>query len=272
MPGRLNLEYSKRAQIAQNPAAAALFRIMAEKETNLAFSNDETDPSRFFELADKVGPEIAVLKTHIDTMNGFSQDVLAQISSLSQKHNFLVLEDRKFADIGNTVVMQYSGGVYRIADWANMVTVHAVPGPGIIDAIGKVMEGKSDGLPRGALLLAQMSSQGNLATSAYTDKAIEFASKAPQVISGYIGNGSDPSSLMKLSSASLPGHAILTPGVQMGSKGDSLGQRYSSPQDAVRAGSDCVIVGRGIYKANDPKEAAHMYREAAWGAYLERVR
>ena len=59
--------------------------------------------------------------------------------------------------------------------------------------IGKVMEGKSDGLPRGALLLAQMSSQGNLATSAYTDKAIEFASKAPQVISGYIGNGSDPS-------------------------------------------------------------------------------
>ena len=62
-----------------------------------------------------------------------------------------------------------------------------------------------------------------------------------------------------------------TPGVNLSSSGDSLGQQYVSPEEAVmKRGADVVIVGRGITEAENVAEAAEKYRLAAWNAYQER--
>ena len=267
----LKINYRERAKKALNPAAKKLFEIMEEKKTNLALANDEIDSKKFLELAEQIGPEIAVLKTHIDVLKDFLPSITKKLLELTKKHNFIIFEDRKFADIGNTVRLQYSEGIYRIADWANLVNLHIVPGPGIIEAINNVIKERRDGLSRGILILAQMSSDGTLATGDYTRKAVVLANANKEAVAGYIGNGGNTEELRKLADISFVGHAILTPGVQIQGKADSLGQRYTTPEEAILAGSDCIIVGRGIYGTENPLEMAKKYREAGWKAYLKRV-
>jgi len=59
-------------------------------------------------------------------------------------------------------------------------------------------------------------------------------------------------------------------GVNLAERGDSLGQQYHSPRDAVFTHrTDVIIVGRGIRTAMDPASAARQYRDAGYQAYLE---
>ena len=48
---------------------------------------------------------------------------------------------------------------------------------------------------------------------------------------------------------------------------DSLGQNYVTPSEAIIQGADCIIVGRGIYEADDPAKELSVYKEGAWRAF-----
>jgi uridine monophosphate synthetase len=254
-----NLSYSQRALHCTNLTAQKLFLLMAEKETNLSVSLDVTHKEQFLHLADLLGPEICVLKTHIDILEDFDPTLIQELTRLANKHQFLIFEDRKFADIGNTVQSQYGGGIYRMADWADIVNAHTLPGPGIIEGLKSVGLNKG----RGLLLLAQMSAKPNLFDDKYTQASVAMAEQHPDFVIGFISMG-------KLSDN--PAWIYLTPGVHMTSGGDKLGQQYATPEQAIlERGTDIIIVGRGIYEAENPLASAQAYRKAGWEAYEQRV-
>ncbi|KAJ2020437.1 orotidine 5'-phosphate decarboxylase [Coemansia sp. RSA 376] len=251
--------YAQRGKEHAHPLVKELFATMERKQSNLSLAADVSTKAELLALADTVGPYICVLKTHIDVVSDFDADLVERLQALAAKHDFLIFEDRKFADIGNTVKLQYGGGIYRIADWAHITNCHVIPGEGIIQGLAEV--GKPKG--RGLLLLAEMSSAGMLATGAYTDKNVEMAIANDFVI-GFIGSRrfTEERDLI-----------TMTPGVGLHASGDALGQQYRTPTKIITEnGSDIIIVGRGIYgPGKDAAAEAQRYREAGWTAYLNRL-
>lgn len=225
--------------------------VVEQKQSRLCLSADLTHAQSILALADELGPELAMLKTHIDIVEDFSWTFIEQLKALSKKHHFLLFEDRKFADIGTTVQLQCAKGVYRIADWADLINAHALPGPGIISGLRQACEGRDVGL----LLLAQMSSAGSLFDEDYVKQTVAMAEENADFVCGFIAQ----SRVCKN-----PAMMHLTPGVQLEAKSGELGQQYRTPQRAIETGSDIVIVGRGIYGSDDPLATAKAYRKASY--------
>lgn len=178
--------YTQRAAAHPSPVAAKLFRIMEQKKSNLCASLDLTTTTELLAVLDKVGPHICLVKTHIDIISDFTYEgTILPLKKLAEKHNFLIFEDRKFADIGNTVKNQYKGGVYRIASWADITNAHGVTGAGIVSGLKQAAE-ETTKEPRGLLMLAELSSKGSLAYGEYTEKTVEIAKTDKDFVIGFI--------------------------------------------------------------------------------------
>jgi uridine monophosphate synthetase len=254
------LSYKERAKIITHPLAKKLLILMEEKQTNLAASADMTNKELLLDFADKVGPYICVLKTHIDIIEDFDEKFINDLKDLAKKHQFLIFEDRKFADIGNTVIKQYQGGIYKISSWSNLINAHTMPGPGLITALKKVAITDNSAL----LLIPQMSSYEAFNNDLYIKKTIDLANENIDFVIGFISRKRLNNDLNFI---------YLTPGINLSTEQDKFGQQYLTPFEAIaRNGSDIIIVGRGLYEAADFQSAAKQYRKAGWDAYLQRLK
>lgn len=114
-------------------------------------------------------------------------------------------------------------------------------------------------------MLAEMSSAGSLATGSYTAATVEMARRHQDFVMGFIAQ-------RRMSEREDEDFLVLTPGVQLESKGDAMGQQYRTPEQVIhKDGCDVIIVGRGIYGQPDKiAETSQIYKAAGWEAYQRR--
>jgi uridine monophosphate synthetase len=239
--------YAQKLAITEHSVGKKILTIALEKKSNLIASADVLTTEELLSLAEKVGPHIVALKTHIDILTDFDMEkTILPLKALAEKHNFLLMEDRKFADIGNTQELQFSHGIYKIAEWADFVTSQVIGGYDSLDCFRNV----------GVVAIIGMSSKGTLTDINYQDEAQKIALSHPNVFGGVS---------QKLLAEDL---LLFTPGVNLESKGDNKGQQYNTPSHVFKnLHTDFIIVGRGIYKSEDIEKSALQYKIEGWNAY-----
>ena len=211
---------------------------LIEKDSRICVAADLSTIEDVFALIHMIGEHICMLKIHSDMITNFhsnyafSRDTL---NKLKRHYNFLVWEDRKFADIGHVMKRQYDN---RISEWADVISVHPIVGKKSIEQLGNV----------GIILIGELSSDGNLIDDEYTKQAVCIAENLNNVI-GIVAQS-------KLSNNIL--HIV--PGISLDAVEDSEGQTYSLPKD--RTFADVFVIGRAIYNADDPQQEVIKYKNS----------
>lgn len=202
------------------------------------------------ELAGKLGDAVSFYKIGLGMLTGGG---LALANELKQEHGKRIFLDMKFFDISATV----EAAVRGIAQYdLDFLTVQGDPhvvraardgagGAGLKILAVTVLTS----LDRGDLDEA-MIRPGDLAEITLERAARALASGAD----GVIASPQEAAAIRALPEAR--GKLIVTPGVRPAGAAAGDQKRIATPADALRAGADHIVVGRPIWAAPDPRQAA----------------
>jgi uridine monophosphate synthetase len=166
-----------------------------------------------------------------------------------------LIADFKVADIDNT-----NTWIARHAFSAGFdaIIVHAFVGQ---DAIQAVLDEAQNYGGRGVILVVDMSHPGAL--QFINPQAHKLAKLAVELdVTGVIAPGTRPDHVSQIRRWIGPKPLILTPGV---------GAQGGKPGSAIAAGADYEIIGRSIYQAKSPAEAARKFAAATFDAKAQQT-
>lgn len=215
------------------------------------------------ELARRLHGVVPWVKVGLELYLAAGQNLIARLKDMG----FSVFLDLKFMDIPNTVRAAVVQGTVMGAD---MMTVHTLGGQNMCEAAvaGRdqaLRPGQTPPLVLGVTLLTSLGPEDlpwNPHGSAEDlgKLAVDLAGCAQNwKLDGVVCSGAEVRAIRDTCGA---GFRLLTPGIRLpdADKGDQT--RICSPTQAVRAGSNFLVVGRPITRAQDPVRSAMLYVEA----------
>tara|TARA_Y100000022_G_C13240415_1_gene372097 strand:+ start:177 stop:899 length:723 start_codon:yes stop_codon:yes gene_type:complete len=229
---------------------------IVKKKSNICLSLDYTKTKDILNVLNLVKDYIIIVKIHVDIIEDFDNNFINSLVKICDENNILIFEDRKFADIGYIFEKQFTGGIYNINKWANLITVHSIVGDGILKIFEKCKKHN-----QGILYIAEMSNKNNMLNNDYKNKTLEIANKYKNCIIGFICQH-------KISNCD---YLYFTPGVNIECTKDNYDQKYISPETAFKNGSDIIIIGRGITNSHNIKESCIKYRDIFYNLYKTKL-
>lgn len=211
----------------------------AVSSSKLCIAIDLTTKAAIRSVIEAVGPHVGLIKLHCDIVGDFDASFVDYLLDAKRRHGLLIWEDRKFGDIGATVDKQLHGGLYRIAEWADIVSCHAVGGQLSLPQSGTDTENPGPWI----VLIGELSCQGQLLNSQYTQNVIQLAQSHHRVV-GIVCQQPWPGIKPRLT---------IVPGIKPAttvSRIDGRGQQYSTP--ASKAFADVLVVGRAVTQHETP--------------------
>ncbi|EFO27244.1 orotate phosphoribosyltransferase [Loa loa] len=252
---------TSRENSTPNALNKRLLEIMNKKKTCLCIAIDITKCEDIIQIVEKTAGYICAVKLHADVIEDFSDAFVRKLTSLANNLDFIIFEDRKLADTGYTTNLQLTKGPFKIASWAQIVSVHALSGQPVLNVIRKIVDQPKAKLT-GCLLVVEMSSGAFINSKQYLDDALELAKSNRDIVSGFI---------CQKRCTNIPGFLYWTSGVHMDAMSDGIGQNWRTIENAIGVdGNDIVVVGRAITGAADINTQIRRYRDATWESYINR--
>ena len=215
---------------------------------------DTTEPARAAEWAAASGPSVGLFKLGLEF---FLANGMAGYRRIAEAENSRpIFLDLKLHDIPNTV----AGGVRAILPLApRFLTLHAAGGSAMIAAARRAAEEAGAGRP--LLLAVTVLTSLDAAALAETGVAGGPTQQVLRLARMAMAAGADglvcsPKEVSVLRDALGDGPALVVPGIRPAGADRGDQARTMTPQEAVAAGADWIVVGRPITGAPDPAAAA----------------
>lgn len=202
------------------------------------------------ELAGQIGDAVSFYKIGLGMLTGGG---LALANELKQDHGKRIFLDMKLFDIGNTVENAVRGLAQFDLDF---LTVHG--DPHVVRAAKQGASGSNLKILAVTILTSldrQDLDDGMIVPGDVPDLVVDRAARAFDAgADGVIASPQEAARIRALPEAE--GRLIVTPGVRPAGTAHGDQKRVATPAHAIAEGADHIVVGRPIYRAEDPRAAA----------------
>jgi orotidine-5'-phosphate decarboxylase len=229
-------------------------RLQPKERVAIAFDVETFDAA--MRLRESLGDSIGLAKVGSAL---FVREGMRLVKALQQSGVRIFL-DLKFHDIPSVVGMAVEKAACEEIDY---LTVHAAGGRAMIEAAAKAAahsphSGESRTQILAVTVLTSLSLEDWRTGASPKETNVEDAVRRLALLAidagadGLVGSARETSILRE---AAGPLAILVTPGISTGAAAQSDQARTLSVKDAVKSGTDILVVGRGVYAAPNPRAA-----------------